>query len=169
MCEKGGNTGTVCAPHFSRASPTHMAFALSLLTVWFVCVYMIECVSVCMCPFVLRCMLNVQASLIVVMCLCDCVCVCACVCAQACQLRCASSVERSSRSDHEGYFLTLISPEIFFFSPRSLFPLSLSSMFLFLQVPLSQNRGNSTASGCTEVTLFQSRPKFSKSHPGARL
>lgn len=97
------------------------------------------------------------------------VCVCACVCAQACQLRCASSVERSSQSDHEGYFLTLISPEIFFFSPRSLFPLSLSSMFLFLQVPLSQNRGNSTASGCTEVTLFQSRPKFSKSHPGARL
>ena len=61
MCDRGGNTGTVSALYLSRASPSHMAFAFSVLTVWFyVCVY------VCMCLFASH--TNVQASVILPVC-----------------------------------------------------------------------------------------------------
>lgn len=92
LCDRGGNTGTVSALYLSRASPSHMAFAFCPHCV-------VLCVYVCMCLFVSH--TNVQASVIPPMCVSD---DCVSIRAQACQLGCASSVERSSQSDHEGYF-----------------------------------------------------------------
>lgn len=66
--------------------------------------------------------------------------------------------------------LTLISPEILFLSPRSLFISSCArSLVSFPPGPTVTKPWKLDGNACTEVTLSQSRPKFSKSHSGAWL
>lgn len=135
VCDRGGNTGTVSALYLSRASPSHMAFAFSVLTVWF-CVCMFACACLCLTQMFKHQSSRLCAFLTIV----------------------CPFVRRPVSSDVHllwSAHLRVIMKATFDFNLSwnllLLSQVTLSSrlahvlLFLFLQVPLSQNRANSTA------------------------